>query len=696
MIKPSVNLSTSLQYMKGVGPQRHQILRRLGLEAVGDVFYFFPRRYENRSQVKTVSDIAFAEEKECVKAQVQSRGMIRRPGNWIFRVVLSDGKKMLFAAWFNQPWLSKAILPHATLIVYGKAEKEGRHAQMIHPEYEVLENDAVSQTVHFGRIVPVYPLTEDLSQKAVRQLAWRVIEEFGIRTTDPLPASLKKRLDLKDSRFAFKNIHFPESFHDLDKARRRLVFDEFFIFELLIQIRRRQWRGRVESLSHRDGESQIKELTESLEFSLTRGQETAIDDIVQDMKKPLPMRRLVQGDVGSGKTVVAAAALLFTASNGFQGALMAPTEVLAQQHYFNLSSLLRPMGISCGYLGQSLEPREKKRVMEALIRGEIQVAIGTHALIQKDVRFKKLGLAVVDEQHKFGVFQRAALKDKGEADAHLLLMTATPIPRTLALTLYGDLDISVMTDRPAGRQPIQTLWVTEEKRMEIYRFMDDLIGQGRQAYVVCPAIEGRDMTSVKGVLSVFESFSRIFSHRQVGVLHGRMKSVEKQKAMRDFKDRKTEILVSTVVIEVGVDVPNATAMIIEDADRFGLAQLHQLRGRVGRGGNESFCFLFSKTDMPESVDRLRAFEAMESGFDIAEKDLALRGAGEIVGARQHGVPELRIADMAKDLEVLELAKAEAERLIEKDAGLRMAEHRALRKILNEKFNLNELKAGVIA
>ncbi|MBI3253047.1 MAG: ATP-dependent DNA helicase RecG [Candidatus Omnitrophica bacterium] len=663
-VELQANLRTSLRYLKGVGPERYRILNRLGLETVGDLFYFFPRRHENRSPVKRISELDFGD-KECIRGRVMSRGLVRlRNGPSIFRVVLSEadgarGARPLFATWFNQPYLAKVFLPKSAVILYGKAEKKGREIQMIHPEYEIIPEGAGSKTIHFGRLAPIYPLTEDLSQKAIRQLAFGAVGNFSALLKDSLPAPARRRLGLKDTVFAFQNIHFPESEEDYRAAYRRLVFDEFFRLERFIQARRRMWQKEDPLLSHRTGEEEVGKFVESLGFSLTPGQAQAIRDILSDMKGTVPMRRLVQGDVGSGKTVVAAAALVFTAMNGFQGAFMAPTEVLAQQHFMTLSALLEPMGITCGYLAQHSTPEEKRRVLDGLASGEIGLAIGTHALIQESVRFKKLGLAVVDEQHKFGVFQRAALKKKAERPVHFLLLTATPIPRTLALTLYGDLEISVIAERPVGRAAVQTFWVAEEKRREIYHFMETAIGQGRQAYVICPLIEGGSESRAKSVTRVFEEFSRIFPLQKTGLLHGRMKSDDKRKVMKDFKERKTDILISTVVIEVGVDVPNAALMLIENAERFGLAQLHQLRGRIGRGAHESFCFLFSQNTNEETAERLRVFEETPSGFEIAEKDLAMRGAGQILGRKQHGLPELRIGDLAKDLDILEMARREA-------------------------------------
>lgn len=686
-----ISLQTPLQYIKGVGPERSKTLARLGLTSIEDALYFFPRRYEDRFPIKKISELVL-EEKGCVSGLVQSRGLIRTKfGQSIFKVVIHDGASTLFGVWFNQPYLNKIFLPKSKVVFYGKAEKEGKHLKMVHPEYELLAEAGPAQTIHSGRIVPIYPLTEDLSQKGIRQFLFRVIAEHARLVKEPLAAPLRRRLTLKDRARAIREIHFPPSEAERRGAYERLVFDEFFFMQLMIQIKKAELQKENKQISHRSGEEKVSELIRSLGFELTGGQTAAIREILDDMKRERPMNRLVQGDVGSGKTAVAAAALTFTAANGFQGALMAPTEVLAQQHYFNLTQMLEPMGIVCGYLANELSLAEKDRVIAGLMDGRIQVVIGTHSLIQDAVKFKNLGLVVIDEQHKFGVFQRAALKEKAKNPPHFLLMTATPIPRTLSLTLYGDLDISVIAELPKGRKSIKTLWVGENKRKEVYEFLDQEIQKGNQGYVICPLIEEKKEFSPKSVSAAYQELSEIFSHRKVGILHGRMKSDEKKRVMKDFKDKRIEILVSTVVIEVGVDVPNASVMIIENADKFGLAQLHQLRGRVGRGAEESTCVLFSETTNPESAERLGAFESMSSGFDIAETDLNLRGAGEIVGKKQHGAPELKIGDLTKDLGILIKAKREAVQIVERDARLESSENRPLRQAIRERYGWKAMK-----
>jgi ATP-dependent DNA helicase RecG len=668
-------------------------LARLGLSVVRDLFYYFPRRYEDRTVVKPVSEMN-GSEKECVWGVVQSRGLVRAKSGTFFRAVVSDGRQSVFATFFNQPYLTRVFIPKTKVVLIGQVEQAGRHFQMVHPEFEV-ESGPPDRRVHCGRIVPFYSLAEDLGQKGIRQFFLKNLEEYMHLAEDFLTPSLRDRLGFADSRFSFWNIHFPESFEALDRARRRLVFDEFFTMQLLIQMRKQKFQRENKAIAHTAGQDRVEEFIRSLGFTLTKGQEAAINDILKDMQRGRPMNRLIQGDVGSGKTAVAAAALTFTASNGFQGALMAPTEVLAQQHTLNLSQLLEPLGISCVYLGQGLSPGQREDVLGRILSGRAQIVIGTHALIQEDVCFNRLGLAVVDEQHKFGVLQRSRLKDKTQGSAHFLLMTATPIPRTLAMTLYGDLDISSIGEMPKGRRPVQTLWVSGDRRMEILALLDDHLARSRQGYVICPLI-GEGGGAVKSAAAVFGELSNFFPKRRLGLLHGRLKSADKKKIMQDFKDRKIDLLISTVVIEVGVDVPNATIMIIENAEKFGLAQLHQLRGRVGRGDADSVCILFSDTSNEESIERLSAFEKTQSGFEIAEQDLRLRGAGEIIGEKQHGLPELRIGDLVKDVEILDLARREARSIIEKDPRLESPAHRLIRRALLERFETAEDKQVVPA
>lgn len=693
---PKATLRTALQYLKGVGPERSRILFKLGLYSIGDLLHFFPRRYEDRSPIKMIRDMSLLE-RECVKGVVTSRGLIRtRTGQTILKVVLSDGRDTLFALWFNQSYLQKVFLPKSHVILYGKAEKQGKHIQMVHPEYEVLATDAPTRSIHSGRIVPIYPLTEDLSQKGIRLLSFRALEVFSSLLQDWMSTADRARLSLAERVWAFHQIHFPSSMPDQQKAYQRLVFDEFFLTQIVLEMKKAEFQKENKLLKHESGAEEVRKFVESLGFELTAGQAQSVKDILEDMSSGRVMNRLVQGDVGSGKTVVAAAALVLSAANGFQSALMAPTEVLAQQHYLKISQLLEPLGIRVGYLAQNLLASDKDDTLRSIADGSIQVVIGTHALIQQSVKFRRLGLAVIDEQHKFGVVQRAALKNKNADGPHFLLMTATPIPRTLTLTLYGDLDVSVIAELPKGRQPIRTYWVGENKREEIYKLLDRELSKGGQAYIICPLIDDKSPTDTKSVLEAHQQILGALAHRRVAVLHGRMKSDAKKKIMQEFKDKKVDILISTVVIEVGVDVPNANVMIIENAEKFGLAQLHQLRGRVGRGSTESYCVVFSDTMNEESVERLEAFQSTQSGFEIAEKDLQIRGGGDMIGEKQHGLPELRIGDLIKDMKLLEKAKKEARRIVTSDPKLVLAKHRGVKQALKDRFGYQAHRVAVSA
>ena len=687
-------LATPVQYLKGVGPERAKILEKLGLRTIGDVFYYFPRRYENRTPVKTVAE-AVVGEKECIFGTIMRGGFFKvRGGPAIFRAVVSDGKASLFATWFNMPYLQKVFTPKARVFLYGRIEREGRQLKMVHPEYELVPA-AGSASIHNGRIVPVYPLTEDLTQKTLRHLVFRLREEQSPLVRETLPLGLRERRGLLDAETAVRQVHFPDSEEALAAATKRLVFDEFLLLQIAVQIKRAALRKEDVRLTHRGGYAEVARFVSSLDFKLTEGQQKALDAVLTDMSRPSPMNRLVQGDVGSGKTVVAAAALAFTVANGFQGAMMAPTDVLAQQLYFNLTRFLEPLGMTVGFLSQSVSGQERAALLERLAQGGVDVLVGTHALIQKDIVFKKLGLAVIDEQHKFGVFQRAALKEKGATAPHVLLLTATPIPRTLALTLYGELDVTAMAGVPKGRKRVRTYWVGGNRRADVYRFLEETVARGLQAYVICPMVD--ENLTAKSAVAAHAELSNFFAHRKVGLLHGRMKSEEKARVMKEFKEGRIEILVSTVVIEVGVDVPNAALMVIEDAEKFGLAQLHQLRGRVGRGAEESFCILFSGTESEESVERLSAFTETDSGFKIAQKDLGLRGAGEVVGEKQHGAPDLRIGDLVRDAALLVLAREEAIALVAADPKLASKENAPLRRALRERFGfIEENKLAALA
>jgi ATP-dependent DNA helicase RecG len=597
------------------------------------------------------------------------------------KISLRDGTGYLTAAFFNQPYLEKIFKRGQTLILHGRVARfRGGPLQMQHPEYEPVE-DGEDETIHTGRLVPIYRLTKGLTQRPLRSLLWRVVEQYAGKVPESLPEALRRRRRLVPLPAALKGIHFPETDDELAAARRRLVFEDFFLLQLGLAIRR-QREGRTRGIVMDPAGELVAHLRRSLPFALTAAQERVWEEIRRDLAAPYAMNRLLQGDVGSGKTIVAAMAILAAVEAGYQTALMAPTEILAEQHYMTLVQLLPSLGVPVALLTGAIKGREREALLEGAAAGTIPCLVGTHALIQEGVEFRRLGLAVVDEQHRFGVVQRAMLRKKGD-NPHVLVMTATPIPRTLALTLYGDLDVSVIDEMPPGRQPIKTVVRDEGKRPQIYAFLRKQIEEGHQVYVVCPLVEESEAIDLKAATEMAERLQReVFPDLSVGLLHGRMSLPEKESVMGAFKAGKTHVLVSTTVIEVGIDVPNASVMLVEHAERFGLSQLHQLRGRVGRGPWKSYCILLaSGTPGAEARRRLAALGESQDGFRIAEVDLKLRGPGEFFGTRQSGLPEFRVADLLRDGRVLEEARQEAFPLVGADPDLRQPEHRSLRQAL---------------
>lgn len=674
----------SLQYLRGVGPERFRILQRLGLNTLEDMMYLFPRRYEDRSVVVSVAEIK-DEEKQLIEGKIVQKKLIyTRRGPNLFRLIVDDGTGRCAGIWFNSAYLDKTFEVGQTVVFYGRAEKTGGAHQMVHPDYEILDS-STGRRIHTGRVVPIYPSTQDLPPRTIRTLQYELLIRYLRDLVDPLPSSIRNGLNFVNKLFAMKSIHFPASLEDLDKAYRRLVFEEFFLIQLALALKKKKAQeGVVLPNVVEIGMGVFDEFRDLLPFQLTAGQEQAIQDVVRDLMKPAPMHRLIQGDVGSGKTTVAAFALYATVRAGHQGALMAPTEILAQQHYFTISRLLSSAGIQVGLLTQGQSIAEREQVLERLAKGDYRIVCGTHALIQDRVFFEDLQLAVVDEQHKFGVLQRKFLQDKSKR-ANLLVMTATPIPRTLAMTLYGDLDLSVVDDMPGGRGCVQTAWVGEDKREVVYQLLDEELSKGRQAFIVHPLVERSENLTLKNATQSMRDIQERFKNRRVGLLHGQMKSEEKHRVMNEFKNNASHILVSTSVIEVGIDVPNATVLIVENAERFGLSQLHQLRGRIGRSEHDAVCILFSDSDHPAAVARLQAFSNLASGFDVAEEDLKLRGPGDLLGLRQHGIPTLRIGDLLKDVSLLETARREAFELVRRDPSLTKPEHRVLKEEVSSRF-----------
>jgi ATP-dependent DNA helicase RecG len=667
-------LNAPVETIQGVGPARAKRLARLGVETVRDLIYHFPRRYDDFGQLKQINQLSLGEDVTVVGVVRQAQTQRARSGKGMFRISLSDGTGTIECTWFNQPHLEKSLQVGREIAVSGQVGEFLGRLVFASPEWEPLRRNLL----HTGRLVPIYPLTEGLPMRWLRGLIRRILQEWVPRIVDPMPQKVLDSADLMDLRSAILQTHFPESRETLARARTRLCFDELLLLQLGVLQKRHAWR-QENGPAIRVEPQVIEGFIQSLAFTLTGAQERAIGELLGDMAQTAPMSRLLQGDVGSGKTVVAVAAMLAAVRAGYQAALMAPTSILAEQHHHTVAAMLAGYPeIRCALLQGSLPAAEKERIRQELAEGQIDIAIGTHALIQDAVDLPRLGLVIVDEQHRFGVLQRATLRDKGGAlRPHMLAMSATPIPRTLALTIYGDLDVSTLDELPPNRQPVVTAVRTRSSRERIYSFIRSQIEQERQAFVICPLVEESDQIEAKAAVEEYERLSQdIFPMFRLGLLHGRVKPDDKDRIMADFKAGAFDILVSTAVVEVGIDVPNATVMLIEGAERFGLAQLHQFRGRVGRGEHRSYCILLTESRSEENLARLRVMEETTDGFVLAEKDLELRGPGDFLGVRQHGLPELKVARLS-DTAVLALARCEALRIHEQDPELALPQHRAL-------------------
>ena len=652
----------ALRYIKGVGPKRTLVFQKIGIHSVRDLLYLFPRRYEDRSHFAPLNNLPLNEPITCRGEIVDVKFKPIR-GMPLVEVLIGDDAGTLRAVWFNQPYLKKLFECGQQVILYGKVELYKKDIQMSNPEFEIVDS-AEAESIHTGRITPIYPLTEGLFQRSLRTTLREAVEHhLDGAITEILPPELRNELNLMALDQALREMHLPSSFEELEKARRRIVFDEFFSFELQIFLKVKAIRTQHQANAFKISPDLRAEFQRSLPFELTKSQEKAISDLVTDLGQTVPMNRLLQGDVGSGKTVVAAFAFLAAHRSGLQSAFLIPTEILAEQHYRTLLKFLEPLGVRPELLTKSTESDKRARIIAELKAGKVPVVVGTHALLQEDVRFKDLGLLVVDEQHKFGVHQRNHLLQKTPRP-HQLVMTATPIPRTLALTVYADLDISVMKELPKGRQPIKTYWITRKKQPEIFEHMALRIQKGEQAYIVFPLIEETEKKDLLAAKKEFERLRKtVFMKFRMGLVHGKLDRPEREAIMRAFTRNEIDILVATSVIEVGVDQPNATMMIIENAERFGLAQLHQLRGRIGRGKLESECFLFGEPTTDEGKMRLRLLTKLSDGFLIADEDLKLRGQGDLWGIRQSGEPLFRVAHPILDEAILLQARKEAQKLI---------------------------------
>ena len=695
-------LTDSIQYVKGVGPKRAELFKRLAINTVEDALTHLPRRYEDRGNFKKISQIKYGEI-ETISGIVKAAGInvTTRKRMKIFELVVGDGTGIITAKWFNQPYMKNIFKIGQKVILNGKVKMNnyyGYGAEIDNPEYEVIDDDA-DMLLHTGRIVPIYPETSGLTSRQIRVIMKTILVTHQSQINDYLPSDILEQNKLMPLSAAFYEIHFPEAEKDIallnsgrSEMHRRLAFDEFFLLELGLALRKKDMEKEKRDALKINGEL-TKQLIDSLPFKLTSAQVRVIDEIKGDLTSPHPMNRIIQGDVGCGKTVVALSAMLMAIENGFQTAIMAPTEILAEQHYLNIKSLINKLSLNVVLLTSS---RKDKEDIKAVENGDANIVIGTHALIQDDIKFKRLGFAVVDEQHKFGVMQRGAIKKKGY-NPDILIMTATPIPRTLAMSVYGDLDISIIDELPPNRMPIKTMKFYKSHRLDAFKLVKKEILQGRQCYLIYPLIEESEKVDLKAATEMAEHLKKdIFPEYNLGLLHGRMKTEEKEEIMRDFKEGRINILVSTTVIEVGIDVPNASVMMIEHAERFGLAQLHQLRGRVGRGQYQSYCLLMA--EYPLSDDAKRRLDIMvktNNGFDIAEEDLNIRGPGEFFGTRQSGLPELKNANILRDVKILEAARREAFELIKKDPVLSMPEHNNLKTVLKQKW-LERLELGTIS
>jgi ATP-dependent DNA helicase RecG len=681
-----VALQAKLTVLNGVGPRNAQTLAALGLYTLGDLLYYFPRRYEDYSQLKTIKELRYGEQVTVIGAvqSVQTRP-IRGGTAQVVEVILSDSTAALRLTWFNQPWMANRLKVGDIISVSGKVEQYLGRSVMNNPAYENVE----AEHLHTNRIVPIYSLTAKVTQKWLRGIVNQVVTYWAPRLTDHLPESLRQETGLVDLSTAILQVHFPDSHEQLQAARERLAFDEIFFLQMGVLRQKRDWQAATATIFDVPDEW-LEERIRSLPFTLTNAQQRAISDIVVDVGSGRPMNRLLQGDVGSGKTVVAALAAGMVTRMGAQAAIMAPTGILAEQHYRNFSNLLtlgegglQPAAI-CLLTGDTPNG-ERTEIYEKLASGEIKVLVGTHALLEEPVTFANLQLAIIDEQHRFGVEQRALLRAKGR-NPHLLVMTATPIPRSLALTIYGDLDISIMDEMPTGRQPVQTFVLRPQERERAYSLIRSQIQAGKQAFIIYPLIEESEkMDELRAAVDEHARLqAEIFPDLQLGLLHGRMRPDEKERVMADFRDKKYDILISTTVVEVGVDIPNATVMLIEGANRFGLAQLHQLRGRVGRGADQSYCLLIPDHEDAVENERLQAMAESNDGFVLAERDLQQRGPGEFLGTRQSGyASSLRMASLT-DVALIEKARLQAKKLFEKDPALQKEEHRLLAEAL-ERF-----------
>ncbi|MDX9714724.1 MAG: ATP-dependent DNA helicase RecG [Dissulfurispiraceae bacterium] len=665
------DISSPIQFIKGVGPHRASLLERLGIRTLKDALYFLPSRYEDRTSTQKIN-ILSPEQSTTITGKILKTELItKNRGFKIFELVITDGHALMRMKWFNQPYMKKIFKPGQTAVFYGlvKSGFRGIGFEMHNPEYELIsEEDDETDTIHTGRIVPVYRCTEGLSQRQMRSIM-HTAAAASASLIDPLPSELITKYRLPSLSECLQNVHFPQNGQDIDKLNngttifhKRLSFDELFQFQLGLALKKSR-QQKESGIRFRPGMKLINRLISSLPFQLTSAQHRVVREILDDMSSDAPMNRLLQGDVGSGKTIVALISMLAAVECGYQAALMAPTEILAEQHYLNFKKYMELLNIKIELVTSATKNKTCSSVKE-----DADILIGTHALIQKDIKFKKLGLIIIDEQHRFGVMQRAALRQKG-INPDTLVMTATPIPRTLSLTLYGELDCSVINELPPRRTPVVTKIFDEKYIDSVYKLIDEETKKGRQVYIVYPLIEESEKLNLKNAVKGMELFTSRFPDLKISMLHGRIPATQREDIMKNFKSGYINILVSTTVIEVGIDVPNATLMVIIHAERFGLSQLHQLRGRVGRGAEISYCALVAHKTSEDSKKRLEAMQSTTDGFKLSEVDLEIRGPGEFFGTRQSGMPDLKAANLLRDTRILEAARKEALSIVEYDPML---------------------------
>jgi ATP-dependent DNA helicase RecG len=693
----NATIDSPVTVLRGVQEATARLLKRLGVYTVRDALLFFPFRYDDFSDLKPIAELRPDVNQTIVGTVWDVEVRQTRNGRPMVTATVADESGITTVTWFNQEYVARQLKQGEPVVISGKPVAFNNRLQFSAPEWEPYD----TELLHTGRIVPVYHSTEGLYRRTLRRIMHDAVDRFADQMPDYIPEWIKRDAALVDLPTALKQIHFPESKLDAARATKRLAFDEFLMIQLGMLQRKRAWQHSKQSLPLPAKRDTLARFHQTLAFKLTGAQERVIDDILADIRGAVPMTRLLQGDVGSGKTVVAATALLVAVENGAQGVLMAPTEILAEQHFKSLSKMLDGFEVNghpvkLRLLKGSTPRKEKKEIYEAAANGDVDIIIGTHAVIQESVSFKKLALIVVDEQHRFGVVQRDALRQKGMAAGlmpHTLVMTATPIPRSLALTIYGDLEVSVIDEMPPGRRLIKTRWVDGLRREQAYEFIEKKVSEGRQAFIICPLVEESDKIEAKAAVAEHERLqAEVFPDRRLALLHGRMKPKEKDEVMAGFHRKDTDILVSTSVVEVGIDVPNATVMLVEGADRFGLSQLHQFRGRVGRGEHQSYCILLAEDAQGVAFERMQIIQETHDGFQLAEEDLKIRGPGEFFGTRQSGMPDLRMAKLS-DMATLSLAREQAKVLFSRDPQLAEPEHTDLKTALDLFWSRAETDAG---